>query len=213
LAAICAAIGLIACGSGPEDEGSPSPSGAASHDESTPPPPSASAAPPAFSADFSHAAPGTSPTATPGALPGTAGCSDPGDPGGAETLAKALPDTDDCNDDHQRVSGIANGSVDVDFYSLSATDRGISLQHPFGCHLDTDFSIEAAGAELCVFVRCKSSTADPVTGCDGGTLSTSELGMRGCCATAADASAARAVPKWDCSGITDNDSSDFFLRF
>jgi hypothetical protein len=36
--------------------------------------------------------------------------------------------------------------------------------------------------------------------------------MRGCCATAADASAARAVPKWDCSGITDNDSSDFFLR-
>ena len=218
LAYAAIALALIACGSGPDDEASGAPTSPAAREENAEPAPPSASAPPAFSADFSHAPPGPSSTASPGASPAGATCNDPGDPGSAETLAKALPDTDDCNDDHQTVSGIANGSVDVDFYSLAATDRGISLEHPFGCHLDTDFSIEGAGAELCVFVRCKSlglapqPPAEVVTGCDGGTLATSDVGMRGCCATASDAAAARAVPKWDCSGFLDNESSDFFLR-
>jgi hypothetical protein len=39
-------------------------------------------------------------------------------------------------------------------------------------------------------------------------MSTSETGMKGCCAAAPG----HAVPQWDCSGLLDDDSADFFLR-
>jgi hypothetical protein len=135
-------------------------------------------------------------------------CIDNGDPGGAENVATKLPDTDDCDDDMKTLTGIAKGAVDVDFYKLSATDHGVSFNHPFGCKLDTDFEAETAGTELCVYARCKNSTADAVTGCEAGAIATSEIGMKGCCAAAPG----RAVPKWDCSGFGDDDSADFFLR-
>jgi hypothetical protein len=120
-------------------------------------------------------------------------CIDNGDPGGSENVATALPDTTDCDNDYKTITGVMKGAVDVDFYKLSATDEGISLSHPTGCKLDTDFEGETAGTELCVFLRCKNSTVNSVTGC---------------CAAAPG----KAVPKWDCSGITDNDSADIFIR-
>ncbi|MDF2694867.1 MAG: hypothetical protein K0S65_3250 [Labilithrix sp.] len=128
-------------------------------------------------------------------------CIDKDDPGGAENVAKALPATDDCDDSYKSVSGVAKGAVDLDFYKLSASDKT-------GCLLETDFEAQTAGTELCVFARCKNSTADAVTGCAQGVQTTSDIGMKGCCAAAPG----KAVPEWDCSGITDDDSADFFLR-
>lgn len=128
-------------------------------------------------------------------------CLDEDDPGSAENVAKVLPDTDDCDNDYKEVSGVAKGAVDVDYFKVSASDR-------FGCSLDTDFEGETAGTELCVFARCKNSTIDAVSGCSAGTLTTSDIGMKGCCAAAPG----RALPDWDCSGLTDDDSADFVLR-
>ncbi len=128
-------------------------------------------------------------------------CIDKDDPGGAENVAKALPDTDDCDNNYKSVSGVAKGAVDVDFYKLSATDKT-------GCLLDTDFEAQTAGTELCVFARCKNSTANAVKKCKQGVLQTSDIGMKGCCAAAPG----RPLPEWDCSGFTDDDSADFFLR-
>ncbi|HVH44763.1 MAG TPA: hypothetical protein VM925_20560 [Labilithrix sp.] len=135
-------------------------------------------------------------------------CIDKDDPGSAENVAKALPDTDDCDDDYKTVSGVAKGPVDVDFYKLSAIDQGVSWSEPVGCMLETDFVGETAGTEICVYARCQNSTVDAVTGCEQGTAAKSDIGMNGCCAAAPG----RAVPKWDCSGITDDDSAVFFIR-
>ena len=135
-------------------------------------------------------------------------CIDNGDPGGSENVATKPPDTDDCDNDYKTLTGVANGAVDVDFYRLSGNDKGISFSHPLGCSLDTDFQGETAGTEVCVFMRCKNSTVDAVKGCDKGTAATSEIGMKGCCAAAP----AHALPKWDCKGLTDDDSADIFIK-
>lgn len=128
-------------------------------------------------------------------------CADDDDPGSSENTARQLPATDDCDNNMKTVKGVLNGAVDVDFYKLSGTDK-------FGCGLDTEFSTSTQGVELCVYARCKNATPNAVSGCASGTLdSTSIPGMKGCCATAG-----KATPRWDCSGITDNDSADFVLR-
>jgi len=128
-------------------------------------------------------------------------CIDKDDPGSAENVAKVLPPTDDCDNTYKTVSGVANGEVDVDFYKLSVADKT-------GCLVQADFEGQTAGTELCVYARCKNSTIDAVKGCDQGVFSTSDIGMTGCCAAAPG----RAVPKWDCSGFTDNDSADFVFK-
>jgi hypothetical protein len=164
---------------------------------------------PTFDANFTPTTndPTKEPSKDP-APPNADSCIDNGDPGGNESLATKLPDTDDCDNGMKTLTGTINGAVDVDYYKLSATDKGVSFSHPIGCSLDTDFQAETAGTELCVFMKCKNTTKDAVTGCEQGTQKTSDIGMKGCCAAAPG----RAVPKWDCSGITDNDSADIFMR-
>jgi hypothetical protein len=146
---------------------------------------------------------------TPDAGPGTGGdptppnsdqCLDPNDPGGSENVAKQLPETDDCDNAFKTVNGVANGSVDVDVYKLSGTDKTF-------CNVDADFNSSTAGLELCVYARCKNSTANAVTGCSAGTAKTNSNGLKGCCAT----TPGKAIPTWDCSGITDDDSADFVI--
>ena len=128
-------------------------------------------------------------------------CVDNDDPGGAENVAKALPNTDDCDDNFKTVKGVLNGAVDVDFYKMSGQDKA-------GCNVETEFGTSTAGAEICVYARCKNATANAVSGCTHGTLDTSVVGMKGCCAAGPN----KATPEWDCSGITDNDSADFMIR-
>jgi hypothetical protein len=116
-------------------------------------------------------------------------------------VAKVLPGTDDCDDSLKTIKGVVNGAVDVDFYKLSGSDKA-------GCKVETEFGATAAGLELCVYARCKNSTKNAVTGCAAGTPSTSAIGTKGCCA----ATPGKAIPEWDCDGITDNDSADFVIR-
>lgn len=155
--------------------------------------------PPEFDADFDDAGPG--PSDEDPSPPDGDQCIDKDDPGSAENVAKVLTAIDDCDENYKTVSGVANGAVDVDFYKLSATDKSF-------CIVQADFEGQTAGTELCVYARCKNSTVDAVTGCAQGVASTSDIGMKGCCAAAPG----RAVPKWDCDGITDDDSADFFFR-
>lgn len=153
---------------------------------------------PDFQAEFPDAGPDQPGNDAGGSTPAT--CVDKDDPGGAEGVAKPLAATDDCDDSMKSVKGIANGPIDVDFYKLSAQDK-------FLCSLDTEFNSPTAGLELCVFARCGNSTANAVSGCKSGTLKTAAGGIKGCCA----ATPGKATPEWDCSGITDNDSAEFYI--
>jgi hypothetical protein len=164
---------------------------------------------PAFNADFegAPAAPVTKDTDDPAPAGGGDECIDTNDPGSAENVSKKLPDTDDCDNDYKTISGVMKSAVDVDFYSLSVTDKGFNGIKGW-CSFETDFEAQTAGTELCVFMRCKNTTKDAVTGCEQGTQKKSDIGMNGCCAAAPG----RAVPKWDCDGISDNDSADIYLR-
>lgn len=128
-------------------------------------------------------------------------CVDNDDPGASENVAKSLPNTDDCDDNFKTVKGVLNGAVDVDFYKVSGQDKA-------GCSVETEFSTSTSGAEICVYARCKNATANAVTGCTHGTVDTSVVGMKGCCAAGPN----KATPAWDCDGITDNDSADFVIR-
>lgn len=129
-------------------------------------------------------------------------CLDPDDAGSSENTAKALPATDDCDNNYKVVEGIANGAVDVDFYSLSMKDKT-------GCVIQQDFEARPAGVEMCVYVRCQNSKPDAFKGCKEGVADTNGIGMKGCCAAAPG----RAVPDWSCAkGLGMDDSADFFIR-
>lgn len=153
---------------------------------------------PAFDAQFDPDG-GTGVDPTKPTTPAT--CADKDDPGSTEPLAKALPDTDDCNDKDILRKGILSSASDVDMYKLVGRDKNF-------CQVETRFATQTRGVQLCVFARCLNSTVDAVTGCESGDPTTSDLGWKGCCSNGPG----EATPKWDCSGFTDNDSADFFIR-
>jgi hypothetical protein len=127
-------------------------------------------------------------------------CLDPDDPGSSPSVAKALPDTDDCDNSIKTVNGIMNGAVDVDYYRLSGTDRG-------GCRIDATFESTTPGLELCVGLRCKKG-ATKFDSCAHGVLSTMD-GANACCS----ATPGKALPKWSCGGVTQlDDSVDISIR-
>lgn len=128
-------------------------------------------------------------------------CIDNGDPGGAENVAKALANQTDCDNSVKTVKGVLNGPVDVDYYRLTITDKAF-------CSIDTDFESTTSGMELCVFAKCTNGTTTHMKSCKAGVQKTSDIGMLGCCAT----TPGKAIPDWDCGGITDNDSADMFVR-
>lgn len=127
-------------------------------------------------------------------------CIDNDDPGASESVAKQLAATDDCDDALKTVKGVMNGAVDVDFYKVSVADKSCGLLQP-------DIGTSTTGVELCVYARCKNSTADAVSGCKQGVIQTNATtGMKGCCATGPG----KAVPDWNCSGL--DDSADLLFR-
>jgi len=128
-------------------------------------------------------------------------CIDKNDQGGTESAAKALPDTDDGQNDPISQTGVLDGPVDVDFFKIRMADKTGRL-------VEANFELETSGVEMCVFVKCQAG-ATTVDGCNGGVLKTSDIGTKGCCATGPS----QATPNWDCPGFTDNDSADFFVRF
>lgn len=128
-------------------------------------------------------------------------CIDNNDPGGAENVAKALANQTDCDNSAKTIKGVLNGPVDVDYYRMTVTDK-------FGCSIDTDFESATSGPELCVFVKCTNGTTTHLKSCKSGVQKTSDIGMLGCCSSLPG----KAIPDWDCGGITDNDSADMFIR-
>lgn len=151
---------------------------------------------PAFDATFDDDGGGTTPD-------GGAGepCLDPDDPGSSENVAKALPDTDDCDNNLKPVNGVANGAVDVDFFKLSGADKS-------GCSIAASFELLSQGAEMCVFLQCKKGATN-FDKCTNGTEVTSPLGVKGCCTTGPG----KAIPAWSCGGLTQfDDSADMVFR-
>lgn len=136
------------------------------------------------------------------------GCIDPDDPGGAENVAKSLPDTNDCDNSYRSVGGVADGPVDVDWYKFKATDEGWSLSHPISCERETDFVNETNNIELCVYATCANGAQDGVKSCsDGSSTATNALGMKGCCVKGPG----QAVPKVSCASVTKDDSAVFYM--
>lgn len=128
-------------------------------------------------------------------------CIDKDDPGSSESVAKELGTISDCDDNAKVVEGVSAGAVDVDFYKFSLKDENL-------CIVEPNIESPTSGLEMCVFARCKQSTANAVTGCEEGTEITSEIGLKGCCTT----TPGKAIPEWDCDGNFEDDSADFFVR-
>ncbi|MBX3190374.1 MAG: hypothetical protein KF819_25465 [Labilithrix sp.] len=192
LAAVALGVGWLGCATsnGDPDEPGGNNSEATGNGTSKPAPTER----PAFEAGFEED-PNVDPTPDGGDT-----CVDNDDPGSSEVTAKVLPPTDDAQNVPITVNGVMNGAVDVDFYKLSMTDLSFRT-------IDDAFEIKTSGVEMCVFVKCKQG-ATTVSTCAGGVKKTSSIGMEGCCATGPS----QASPKWDCPGLTDDDSADFYIR-
>lgn len=127
-------------------------------------------------------------------------CVDTSDPGANESLAKSLGDTNDSDDTTKTVTGVLDGYLDTDFYSLGVVDTSSGI---IGAH----FNMKTSGVEFCVFVKCKTDTTN-FKSCNGGTATTSSIGNSGCCATGPS----EASPDWSCGGTFTSDSADFYVR-
>jgi hypothetical protein len=126
-------------------------------------------------------------------------CIDNGDPGGAENVAKMLPNTNDAQNTAISVSGVMNGAVDVDFYKIHVDDQSFHLLQP-------DIQATSSGVELCVFVKCDTTGTSNVTCSSPAVAKKSDIGTDGCCATGP----ASVTPGWNCNSTTD--SATLFFR-
>lgn len=130
------------------------------------------------------------------AAPDSATCADPlGEPNDTEATATAATGVDDC-DATQSATGILAGAEE-DWYKYTGTDNLLA------CSPNAKASVDAAGAEVCVFAQCKSGTTG-VT-CAKGTAHTSPANRSGCCATGT------AEADVTCSGIGAK-NADVFVR-
>lgn len=101
----------------------------------------------------------------------------------------------DCDSTGKTVFGDLNGSGDVDFYKVAASDVG-------GCFVDPLFEM-ATQARLCVFFECTGLSVN----CKGGSTPTTSPGGRlGCCIP--NGGKLEATP--NCSGS--NDSTSMYFR-
>jgi len=199
LAAWLCVASLVACASGTDGDDSPVTLANAPNDEiNGAKTPDAEKAPD-FEPKFET--PATDPSKDP-APAGADECVDNGDPGGTESTAQQLPETDDCDDAMKPITGKLKSTADVDVYRVKTKDAW--------CVRETSFELETPGAELCVFMRCNNGNQEGFKGCDSGTEATSETGLKGCC----QAGPGKAVPKLGCSGIFSgyDDSAEFTIR-
>jgi hypothetical protein len=202
LLAACTLVGAVAlaCGTTNGDSGTPGLDDPPEEDPKDPPntPPR-----PAFEAGFPESPDGgDAGTPTNPGMP----CTDPADPGSTTGTARALPETDDGDNDVKNVSGVLSTATDVDLYKLSAIDKT-------GSFTDNLFSLATAGVEMCVFIRCKNEavgTTTAVTACAAGTKKTDPASTwEGCCAVGP----ADPTPEYDCPGaLANDDSADYLIR-
>lgn len=92
------------------------------------------------------------------------------------------------------VDGVLDGEFDVDFYGYDITGSAT-----------TELSLdEAVDAELCIFMKCKAGTL--TLQCRDGSVSATNAGLPGCCATGNAASAARLTTYMYCAPSVPDDS-------
>ena len=126
-------------------------------------------------------------------------CKDTNDVGNTDATAKALPGITDNDSDAATLSSIIDGSLDVDMYSLAGADT-------FGRVINGTITTPTAEVEVCMFAKCQKGVMN-FQGCSGGTQSTNDIGMSGCCLS----SAGTAVLNHNCTGTSD-DSLNTFIR-
>jgi hypothetical protein len=111
-----------------------------------------------------------------------------------------LPGIDDCDGSGGTKTGVANGTIDTDFYHFKASDT-------LGCVISPTASTKTTGIELCMFSKCLAGTGTDFKGCSKGTETTSSLGTKGCCVNTPGTLAY----DYNCNGTTD-ESADVFIR-
>jgi hypothetical protein len=75
------------------------------------------------------------------------------------------------------------------------------------CQVEAAASTADSGFRLCVFVLCPDGTSLPA--CAAGNLTTSPVGLVGCCTTAPG----QVIADHECVGtVTDDDSADVYVR-
>jgi hypothetical protein len=126
-------------------------------------------------------------------------CKDTNDVGGTEATAKVLPGITDNDSDAATVTGIVDGILDVDQYSLAGADTSLH-------QIDATATTPTAGVEMCMFAKCQKGVMN-FMGCSGGTQAKNDIGMDGCCLTAPGT----VVLSHNCTGTTD-DSLNTFIR-
>lgn len=126
-------------------------------------------------------------------------CMDTNDVGNTDATAKALPGITDNDADAASVNSIIDGALDVDMYSVAGADT-------FGYVINGTITTPTPEVEVCMFAKCQKGTMN-FMGCSGGTQSTNDIAMPGCCLT----SPGTAVLNHNCTGTTD-DSLNTFIR-
>ncbi len=193
LLAACSAL-AVACGT--------SNGGVDNNDPALPPDRTAVAPDPTERPAFDASLPPDEDAGDGGGASGDGGvCADPDDQGGASNVARALPDTTDCDNSTKSAKGVINGAADVDYFKFVATDKT-------GCSIDLGFGTSTPGLELCVWPACMTGTTT-LSKCTGGTRTKNpQTNEDGCCMK----SPGNMVPEYDCPGLFDDDSATFFVR-
>jgi hypothetical protein len=117
-----------------------------------------------------------------------------------EATAVPLPDTTDCDEDHQAFAGLLNGADDIDFFVIRLTDDAT-------CTLDPEVTISGQpDVGVCVYVQCLGGTTDLAPCSGSSTPDTSPQGRPGCCTTESS------LPfSYTCTGSSVDDA-DFWIR-
>ncbi len=121
------------------------------------------------------------------------------EPNEAEATATTLANIDDCDSSGTKLTSVASGTADSDTFRYAGADTA-------GCIVDPTAQLNVAGAELCMFVACKTGTAT-VSKCSTGAASaTSPSGKPGCCIQ----TTAPLTTTFACGGS--DDSADVYMR-
>jgi hypothetical protein len=99
------------------------------------------------------------------------------EPNNSAASAISLGTIGDCDGDGGSITGVLNGTSDVDWYTVGAED-GFTCSSEFVLTLTGGSSVEA-----CVFTACNNEPDETEVDCNEGSEATAPNGHQGCCAT------------------------------
>ncbi|HJZ88837.1 MAG TPA: hypothetical protein VKN99_26880 [Polyangia bacterium] len=109
---------------------------------------------------------------------GSPGCNVPPEPNETEATAGMLAGIDECDSNGSTLTGVVNGTSDIDFYHYVGTPDATF------CEVDPQASTDSPNLELCMYWSCRGGV--PTTGyCQSGTDAQPPPGapadQKGCC--------------------------------